>query len=397
MQKSDREKNIWEAGYLILLAVYLFFGFLGNTMVPFSWTIFQERIWLSILVIYILMRNSSQRLFGRRELCLAVVVFLCLEISRIISGDRRLFCLALLMVGAKGVSFDRIVAVFLAVVGGGLAVVAVCSGCGLVTNLQYKASGRMTSSMGTVYPLVLASMVFYLSLAYIYLRRGRMTIAEAAVLLFLAGAVCEVTTVRFLAVAMLLAVTGALYLKYETKGEEGGGFVRFLSAGRLFMPLFAAIFIGIAIGYDKNIPWMQAANQFFFSAFSYGRKGWNRYGLTPFGAKIRYRTRMGTLEKVSKIFDLKSSYHVLFLNFGLVVLLLVLIGALVIMTRALGEQDFILLLILEVIAFAALRDNHLMQVPFNIFMLLPFSSVYNRQKQISYGIFEVQRKETGRE
>ena len=288
----------------------------------------------------------------------------------------------LVVVGAKGVSFDRILKVYLTVNGIILGTAVVLSLCGVIRNYRYErwvqdlsyAGGGYTvirNSFGTTFPTTFSEFVFFWSGAWLCVRRKTVKYYDvllltvfSLVLYRFCDAVTDSICVGLLAIA-------AFWILLKKRLPER--FVLFLKkAGAVLilpMPLFSIGMCLLAGFYDAEDALWRLLDQELHLRLSYGNIGIRNYGIRPFGSWVKYQ--MNTLKE--NYFNIDCSYLMVLVNFGLL-LFIVLIAF---FTReswlAWREGNSALLLILAVIALECVMENRLMQPQYNVFCLLFFA------------------------
>lgn len=84
--------------------------------------------------------------------------------------------LAFLIVGAKDVSIDKILKVYLLIDSIIMLIAFVCSQLGMIENLQYWKNEQMRFALGSVYPTDFAAHIFYIVLVAICLYNRKVNI-----------------------------------------------------------------------------------------------------------------------------------------------------------------------------------------------------------------------------
>ena len=191
-----------EIAYYILLVWFLAYRTFFNTMFRKDFGIKRvegaETAWLVLMAALILFKLLKLQYYSRAEIAVSCILILLGILIRRTSDTYWILMFPLLTVGAKKVPFDRILKLFL------------------------KADGslRVRSAYGTTYPTTFSEFVFFLSCAWLYLRRKKLNLVD----LVLCGAVgvflkikCDAKT-DALCMLLLAAVTGWIMVRGKLPG-----------------------------------------------------------------------------------------------------------------------------------------------------------------------------------
>ncbi len=387
MSETNRKiEKYTEIAYYILLVWFLAYRTFFNTMFRKDFGIKRsepiETAWLVLMAALILFKILKLRCYSYLELAAACVLILLGILVRRTSDTYWILMFPLVTVGAKKVPFDRILKIFLITVGGMLAVTAAAACAGLITNLVYlqpepDGSLRVRSACGTTYPTTFSEFVFFLSCAWLYLRRRKLNLADPALCagigVFLKMK-CDAKT-DALCMLLLAAIAGWLLIRGRLPGKATGFFHRISVLLTGTMPLLAGGIILAARFYDPDNPLMFRINTILNTRLSLGKKGFRKYGVSLLGTAVKYKTTGGKLEEVKNYFNLDSSYLMILINFGILMFLVLLALFVWSAFRAWEEQDVMLLLLLTLIAAESFMENRLIQAQYDIFLLIFFASL----------------------
>ena len=141
MENREKEQKWTEYGYIVCLAVFLAYRSFFNTMIRHDFGIKRckpaELCWMVFMVLLIMIRALYLRCYSKVELLIAVSFCICILLSWRHARVYWFLMVPLLIVGAKGISFDRIVKTFLIVVGAVIGISLILSLTGVITNLRY--------------------------------------------------------------------------------------------------------------------------------------------------------------------------------------------------------------------------------------------------------------------
>ncbi len=123
--------------------------------------------------------------------------------------------------------------------------------------------------------------------------------------------------------------------------------------------------IGLQYFFTPSKPWMLLLNSLFSSRLALGREAINRYGFSMFGQYIEWNTTVS-----SEYFYVDSSFLNIALNYGVVLLILLVVGFTILMFRNIKSGDRYLVLALFGIAFHAITDPQLFSLTYDPFICL---------------------------
>ena len=409
MEKQKRKEFIqkWtEIGYLVLLAAFLAYRSFFNTMIRkqmgFTRHPKVEWCWLAGMLLVIAIRTLYLRCYSKLELLIAVSFCVVVLLAWRQSDTYWMRMMALLVVGAKGIPFDKIVKIFLITVGGVIGIAMILSLAGVITNLEYiryipnpdnpaEPIAISRFAFGTTYPTTFSEFMFFLSAAWLYLRRRSVKIydlallAAVAVLLYKgADAMTDVVCVA------ALIVIGFLVILLRHVSSRAMEIVHMLCAPLIAVTgVCAAAMTALMIGYDSSQSSWLTMDTLMHLRLSLGHEGLVEYGIHPFGARVDYRTTGANVELVNRAdyFNLDCSYHLILINFGIVVLLFLIALFTVSSLRAWQKKDLVLLLIIVVISLESVMENRLIQLQYNIFLLIFFAQLLSEHGE-TYAVLD---------
>ena len=394
MEIREKIRKWTDAGYIILLTVFFAYRSFDNTMIRKDFGITRckpaEICWLVLMAVLIMVRVLYLRLFSIRELVIAAAF--C-TVSLLAWRHARVYwflMVPLLMVGAKGIPFDRIVKTFLITVGSMIGLALILSLTNVITNLEYvryvidpSSPDGVTAvsrfAYGTTYPTTFSEFVFFLCTAWLYIRRRAVNAVDilllAAVAFFLYKGPNAVTDA--LCVAALAAIALLAAAMRHMSSHTVDIIHKICTPLVAVMAVCAAVMTALMLGYDTSKPFWTTLDTRLHLRLSLGDFGRQKYGIHLFGSKVKYRATGGNVDLVTRTdyFNLDCSYHLILINFGIAVLLFIVIMYTVASFRAWKMRDLLLLLSIVVIALECVMENRLIQPQYNVFLLLFFADI----------------------
>lgn len=377
---KNRRTEIYAYMYLVCLAVITLMGMVNTTVLPVRFGN-EQLVWasagLAAVILFGLWCGALQ--WKSPMFACALLIGVCLMLSRAETGHRFLLELALLIIGACGVSFRRILITYLGVSVPFLVTVIILSLTGVIENLVFfRGAVQNRNSFGFIYPTDFCAHVFFLTCCWFYLRWRRLTLAEtagAAVLGVLCQIFCDAHTA--LLVLVLLSLVTALIRFCRFGPDTDVSAVRLAPLRKpLGWLLFAgtvlpcAASIGLSWSYSRENRLMELLNRLFSDRLRLGHTGFERYRVTAFGQIVESTGNGGTAVFKENYFFLDSSYMYILLNLGLLTLLAVMFILVYSAWRELARQRLVLLAVITMVCVQCFMEHHLISIGYHPFLLL---------------------------
>ena len=207
------------------------------------------------------------------------------------SGYADAFVWAILLLGAKNVSFRKILQIYMII---NLTVVFLAftaSLLGVIENLQYVRNGGIRNSFGIIYTTDFAAHILYMMLVYFYLKRGKMNKWDYIGAGIVAALVYYFCDTRLDVTCMFILIIGYVWVENQKKKELLSLKGKYSSKkwwekyGIFAMPAAAGIMILLTVLYGKmNI--LNQLNAFISNRLLYGQQGLRQYGIRLFGQYV---------------------------------------------------------------------------------------------------------------
>ena len=387
-EKRAKLETILENAYLVLFGVLLAYLFLRLTSFTIKWQLITEtaeggdslfgQIFLvhpfyALLVVAVL-RTLIQKTYNWND-CLETAAAVLIGYGLWKFGSHKdFFLLWILVLGARGIPFEKIVKVFLAVCGSILLVAMVCAGAGIIEDYTYtRDDGALRHALGTGSPTNCGAFLFFQILCWWYLRKEKITYYEAAVVLGISVFVRQFINARtasgcIAGIAFVMCIQRAFYRRAERQNREfsiNSILASVLILSHIFMT--GLIIVASAL-YDGNIPWMLKLNAVFSNRLTLGRKAMDLFEFSWFGQYIRNFSHAEGLTS-GGYFYIDSSYLQIALMYGVLWLAVVLFAFLVIGCRAKRQKDWTMIWILAFMAIHSVIEPRLIQLAYNPFIL----------------------------
>ena len=376
--------RLLEYAYLLLLAFYTLAAFRTTTMLDESLLVFSYELAAALRILSLLLvgaRLARSRSWGLGEILLAALI--CGSLLRSWQHVERsfIFELAVLIAGARGIRFTKILRVHLYAVAAALIVTVALALGGQIQNLVYYREGaaRMRMAFGIIYPTDFACQVFFLTAGWVWLRHRKISWWELGIIVVLAVFCYVFCDARNSVACMLLMAVGTAYLKLRRRSvgkrvieyalHPAAGWICVLSA-----PILAAVMILLCRFYTGE-GLMLRMDGLLSNRLYYGWTAFQDYSVNLFGQDV-YMDGLGGLTDISVFqyyyyyFFLDSSYVNLLFCHGVVTLAALLAGYVVSALREKRNRAWERLFVLAVAALQCTFEHHFIELAYNPFLLL---------------------------
>ena len=349
--------EVGEAVYLVGLFVFYTQAFLDTTMI--AYVIPQETIPVlkavafAFVAIKIALTDYSHSSVFRGFIVL--LIMLASVLTNRIGGYAAPLQFLIMVIGAKGVNFDRIARLFLwsSVV---LTLVTISSALsGAVENVVVPRRGGAVYSYGFYYSTEFSAHVLSISIAWMYVFRKELSARVYLPALLWSGITFYLTNGRLSFYLTLVIVFLVLIADHRSKKKrEEYRYPRIL---KFSFAMAAIVSIALMIFYKGGGFW-----------------GYVRYGLTLFGQQIQM-TGWGGGRTVwaENYFYIDNSYVNILIRFGAVTFLTALAISSLPYAR-LRDSSGVVAILISAVAMASFVNEHLMGLSYNLFALMAFAS-----------------------
>ncbi|MEY8337945.1 hypothetical protein AALB16_07915 [Lachnospiraceae bacterium 62-35] len=385
MKKSDMI-TIWENIYLCVWSLYFIWSFLNTTLFHLSYPWYFEKALRVFIAIAVILKVGYTNKHSSKELLLCVGIGACFALSWISTGYVFLLDTAILLLAALQIPYKKILKVYFGcgLIVLGLAILGALTGC--IDDLLYFDSERYKHAFGIVYTTDFAAHVVYLTLAFWIIYETipasitfSITILLSAIIYHYCGAKCS-TIVLLLTGIGILYVSAAKWL--ENKNAFGQRVIRCLDyILMIFMPLCAAVMIGLTMCYNPdNAAWAKI-DVLLSGRLRLAKEAFDVYGIKLFGTAFDMIGGGGNNVRRLAYNFVDSSYCMILVRYGLVLLLCVLFLYIWTAKKAIKNKRRNLLVALAVIAVHNMIEHHLLELAYNVFILLAFADLCNKEER----------------
>ncbi|GAJ26292.1 hypothetical protein JCM15457_1215 [Liquorilactobacillus sucicola DSM 21376 = JCM 15457] len=287
------------------------------------------------------------------------------------------------VIGAVNVNLKKVVKAFVITISLYLAITIISALVGIIPNLSY---GRTNSevvryALGTIYPTDLAARIFYLMLAYAFLKKFKFNIFDYVGCVLLAVGAYVVTDTRLSVLLMVLLILVVATYKYCVKVMLWMG-NKVITA---LMLLLTAGGILAAYFYTEKNPVFEFLNKLLSGRLYFEHLAFKWYNVPILGQIVYQNGSGGTDKKVINYFFIDSSFIRVLMMYG-VVMFIITMGIIIFLShRFMLKNCFALEIGLILVVLSSIIDQHLWELSFNLLFLATFSNIdYFKEDKLVY-------------
>lgn len=377
-QFAERHQRVGEKVYLFILAVFLMIQFLSGSLwfthfhQQAMWGIFYD-VEKILMICALLKIVFFDRFDDWKEPALFITTALIVWVGSRFARTNTFIAYLIFIYAARKIDFKRILQVFLGTVGILLLVSVVGAVLrifpnvtvtrGLGTNLRF--------AMGMVYTTDFAARVFYLCMAYVALRRFRLTLPEKISLFVIILWTGIVTGARLDILLMLLLLGTVIFYKQIVQLINWLG-----SRGLLIIQGFGILSIFLmSLVFNPNNRVLAAINHLLSGRLVEGHIAFKNYSVNLFGQYIAEQGNGGFHPHIVHYFFIDSSYLITLLKNGAVTFMLLLILIAFVTKRLVKAQAYPLVIVMFLTVISSIIDQHLPELSFDFIFLVTMANI----------------------
>ena len=336
--------------------------------------------------VLVLIKFLTQDRLTKRQLVLYAGLLLLSGIIFLCSNEGYVVDIAVLVVGAHGVDFKSIVKLFFVITSIAIVFLMLLSICGVIINFkiygEYGGQELARYSFGSTYPTDFAASIFYVELAYSYLRKNKHNflyllfwLAVGLFVWFFCRARLNTILIICLAVAMFINAKFPKFYKYKV--------IKLILVCSMILCCVVAILLHALYSVDNSL--LFKLNNALSDRLRLGNKGINDYGFSLFGTSVEMNGNGFTTKEVdwSKgYFFIDCGFLKIALTNGIIYLLFFVAVFTAAARGAVKSGNTVLAIIILFLALTSIVDHHIVEVGYNPFIfvmsgvLLNFSNGY---------------------
>lgn len=286
-------------------------------------------------------------------------------ISYITSGWYVIMVLAILLINMKNINIRKLITIWIIEISILMLFIAISYKLGVIgeTIVSWdRDTGIERYTLGYNYTTFSSNYFFHLTIFYLYIKGNLIKYLELGVLALLNIYLYNFTNTKSAVLYSVLAIILVIIIK---KFNISKG-VSYINKFSMFVGGFVAGLLTYLYKYDSAI--ISEINIILSGRLYYGYKGIEEYGITLFGQKITWINEV-ILDSELQYNYIDSSYLNILFNYGIIMLLFVMIGYYVLGKRNISNDIYYSILIL-IITLHSMFDPQLIEIMYNPSILL---------------------------
>ena len=335
--------------------------------------------YLCYLVAVILIIRDS---YKYKQLWTVFLIGAIAVLSLIFSGNQSILFYTIILLSAKDIDVRKIIKVTCVMQCLVLVALVGLSQMGLVQDYIFDPDTRARHGLGFLWTTTPAILYFFIVASYIYLRQRKIHTIELIVLELINVWFFKMTNTRlcFLLTSVVLIYVFGLRYYLDNKEEK-------IQKNKIFVfaPIGACLIAFIIhLGYDATSTGWMRFNKLLSGRLALGLNAVSNNGISLFGKHIDWVGFSYGAESVGYNY-VDCSYLKIFLDYGVVSLIVILIAYTFIMHEAIKQKDFYLQTMILAIILFNITEPRLFDLAFNpsLFFAVAYFKDFCAEKKIS--------------
>ena len=353
----------------IVVSVVVFFNTISTTML--DRTFFQVKVnFLFIVVLLLGLRFLYKMRVSYKYLILSILLLLSGVLVYFQTNRLNFLVYSMLLVLLVNVDMKVVLRNYVVVAGILVVGVFLLSLVGMVPNLQYNRAGVIRNSFGFIYPTDFASHCFYLFLAISYLLKDKFIWTRSLFGVLLSAFIIKYCDARLNALSILLATVIFIYF-YYSNGKK----LKIFALLPYSAVVFASTVTYLSYKFSWSNPFLVSINKLITGRLALGRNAFDTFGVHLFGTRnVQFIGSGGKTESVIGYNYVDSSYVQMLFTYGIVPVVLLIIIYVIASRKQYKDGQYLLVVILSLIAFNCMIEAFWFVPTYNIFMFVLFTT-----------------------
>ena len=366
--QSTRNEQI----YIIAFSLYLFQSFVTTTMftaiIPSLFLTFIK--WFAVILVFI---KIFMEKYSSKQFIIISITSILIIISALVSTYNNLCIFLIFIIGAYNIPLKKIVKTYFYLCLMLLIITMISAKLGIIEDLIYIRNGKSRNSFGIVYPTDFAAHVFFLMVAYIYLKGKNINLYNYLTLILISLLVYFFCYTRLdVACMVLLIIISIIYKK--NKLNFNNKLIKFLLVFSFSICAFIALFL--TFNYDYKNETYAKIDQFMSGRLTIGRMMLNQYDIKLFGQEINDYGYGGSLTFKHNTYNyIDCSYLRILLKYGLVTFSILIVLNVFYYHKLYVNGNYMLLLLMLLVAINSIIAQHYLDFSYNFLLLAYLTKV----------------------
>ena len=375
LNTADKRKFI-EISYLVVLMLYLLKISIGTTMMDIRFPTNYDVVLRIITCAVVLLKTSYSDVCKGKEWFCCITVGICFCLSWVSTGYAFLLDTPLLIIGAFGMDYRKILTAGFWVELYVLLTALLGSLAGVFIDLVYSNKSHPEHSFGAVYTTDFAAHVAYLILIawvlagpVLYPLLLAFSVGVIAFLIQYNGSRCSIIVLCISVLVMFYTV----YIRKHLRRLPKGTLWNVAKVSVISIP--AIVMLILTWAYDGEKVWMSQIDAFLSNRLNLGKNAIVTYGLKMFGTPFNMTGSGGSTSYHFSYNFVDCSYVMVLVRYGWVMLLVLCTLGLWTAYKALRAGSGILYWAVALVFLHSMIEHHLPELAYNLFLLTAFTRI----------------------
>lgn len=332
----------------LAIGLWVFFSMLTHSLYA---NIIPKYIFVAVQMFVILV-SIFRRLkysFSRHSILICFIITLCGIFNIVMSGKYSLYILIIVLIGAQGLEFKKILKVCLYSVGFCMLFVVLSCKMGIIEDYIFYRYGAERHALGFAY-CYLSSFFLNWTMLFLYTKGSQTKLWHYAMLIVINQVLYNVSNVRGIYyILIFVVVIHFFFIRYK---ERKCNFKIHNYFSMLIYPICCLGSYIVSFAYRSDTMIWNVMDHFFTGRLAFMNQAINTYGISLFGEKIELVGNQYGVDKISDYVD--NAYLQIGLEYGIVILILIVIGYSFITYLAVKSHDSMLYVWLILISIQSL-------------------------------------------
>lgn len=373
---TTKEKLYATSYFFAFLYSFLPATMLSDVLIPSS----VGKFLLSFSILLMLIKVVLYDYFSLGEFLFYGFIFVIVALNGIKVDAFSLVLLVVMFIGSRNINHKLIIKISFLLLLIGLIVVISFSLLGIIPNLKYGRSDNtnlVRYSMGTAFPTVFGSFIFFIVLQYTYLKE-KLNFKDLFFVAFLAVVTHYLTDNRLVTVLLaLFIITQVLIMNDSITNKFENNYVKNTWILIYFLPLIVILFLSLT--YDDSSTIYMKINSLLSGRLNLSHRGFTEFGTSLLGQELPIVGFGGVEKQVENYFYLDTLTVDILIKNGLLIFLIYIFYNVKAITFALKNNKIQLAIILSLIILYDTIDNKSVYIAYNSFPLIISASISDQR------------------
>jgi len=369
--------NIYQLLFYISFIIIVGSKYLGQTAFVNEYPLFSELIKILIILacIFLLLKYILEPHTKKFIIFSIVISMIVVAVSYNSDSFFILMPIVALMLNMNNIDINKVIKIWLIEIIALMIFLSICyrlNIVGEVINSGVRTGGKIRYALGYTYSTFSSNYFFHVTIFYLYLRKHIIKYVELIALFLINLYLYSLTDTRAVFYYSTAAIIVCLFLKvFKIKTYS-----LFLNK---YSMLFSAIIAGVlSWSYRYRLPILEQLNLILTGRLRLGSAAFNNFDITFFGQKIRWIFEQNMFSELTYNY-VDSSYLNILFRFGIIILLLILVGYYIVGSKNLSRNTYYTMMIVF-LSLHSMFDPQLIDIMYNPAILFLGYVIYNEDE-----------------